>query len=204
MEVHPIFMIGVGKTQDLENLELARKIFVDNDEVLTDSVVSPNFRTSLINYGAIKANTKKYKNEADINVLKESIKKKALEFVGICGYRTDNINAEIAGIWLTEMTSDSSHYPHMHYGFTLSGCYYVDVPENAGSLLFKNTYPIETCLSLNVDNRTALNSQHAMFQPKDGDMFLWKSDLIHEVPFIKFEGIRRTIAFDVLLSIEEA
>jgi hypothetical protein len=35
--------------------------------------------------------------------------------------------------------------------------------------------------------------------PKEGEVFFWKSDLEHEVPPTDFKGVRRSIAFDIIV-----
>jgi uncharacterized protein (TIGR02466 family) len=200
MIIKPIFAIGIGKATDTENLPVARNIFVENQELFKFAGGKKLFRTTLKNYSPGYIDHLEYKNKEAIEQIKESIRKKAIDYLTICGYRTDALQVKVPNIWLNEMKKNCAHENHMHYGYTLSGCYYVDVPKNSGKIVFNDINKVDCCNTLSINEYTPYNSGCWSFAPEEGDMFFWKSTLQHEVPPSNFEGIRRSIAFDVLVT----
>lgn len=200
MELHAIFAVGIGVVSEFNSLELAQKIFLDNRNILTPCSSSKNFTTSLVNYYSEKADTRKYSNEDDVNQLKQVIKHNAFKYLETLGYATNGFDLKVPNFWLNEMQSESSSYLHNHYGANLSGTYYVEVPEYSGNILFVNPLTLDTCQSATVQNNTPFNSSNWVVHPKEGDMIFWKSDLMHSVPPAKFDGVRKSIAFDILIT----
>jgi uncharacterized protein (TIGR02466 family) len=202
MEINAIFVTGIGVVSEPNSLKLAQKIFAENKNTLMPSTKSKHFNTSLNQYYLGKANIRKFSNEDDVNQLKQIIKTNAFKYLEMIGYDVHKIDLEVINFWLNEMQNESFHVSHNHYGFNLSGTYYVEVPQNSGSILFTNPSNVNTCASLPVKEYTPLNSEIWTLNPKEGDMFFWKSDLMHSVPLIKFDGIRRSIAFDILITLK--
>jgi uncharacterized protein (TIGR02466 family) len=200
MKLEPMFVVDIGTDKDVESLDTARKIFKENKNLFSSTTERQNFSTTLNTYYSEKANIPNYKNSADIKKLKKSIKQKSNSYLELCGYDTDKFCLKVINIWLNEMHSASKHDPHSHYGPNISGCYYVDIPKNCGPIIFTTPLQINTCAAAAIKDYTFFNSCAWRFFPEEGDMYFWKSNLIHEVPFSKFEGIRRSIAFDVVIT----
>lgn len=201
MEIQAIFVTGIGITSETSSLGLAQKIFADNKDVLVLYSTSPNFKTSMETYYCEQAVTKNYVNEDDINQLKQVIKHNAFKYLEMIGYDISKFDLKVPNLWLNEMQSGSTRDTHMHYGFTLSGTYYVELPQNSGNILFMNSSFINTCVpNTSIQNYTPFNSGTWSISPKEGDMLFWKSDLLHSVPPAKFDGIRRSIGFDVVMA----
>ena len=200
MEINAAFIVGIGKISELDSLDLARKIFADNQNMLMADSNNKNFTTSLGKYYFKKADIRKYNNLDDVEQLKQIIKKNAFTYLKTIGYNIDEFDLEVSNIWLNEMKDESTHPLHTHYGFNLSGTYYIDVPQNSGDILFVNPIVVDTCRYAPIKEHSPFNSKHCMTSPKDGDMLFWKSDLGHSVPSAKFDGVRRSIAFDVLIT----
>ena len=198
MDIQPIFSTGIGKIKVLDYLEVARKIFAENRQLFCDA--QTNFRTTLKEYLQNSNNTQTYANVQDVNEIKEVIKKNTLDYLTGCGYETSKVTLSVPNFWLNEMEKKSFHTKHDHYGYSISGCYYVDVPKDSGKIYFFNPITGETCKYLKIKKFTPMNSSNWNFLPEEGDMFFWKSTLSHEVPLVEFEGVRRSIAFDVLIT----
>jgi uncharacterized protein (TIGR02466 family) len=200
MELHAIFITSIGIVNETNSLKLAQKIFVDNKDILTTSLNSPNFKTTIMEHHCESAVIKKYVNDENINQLKEIIAKNAFTYLQGTGYDEEKFDLKVPNLWLNEMQSESYSQAHSHYGYNLSGTYYVEMPENSGSIFFTNPVITNTCPNNFIKNYTAFNSGKWEIKPKEGDMIFWKSDLVHSVPPVKFEGVRKSIAFDVLIT----
>lgn len=198
MELNVIFATALGTTKHLELLDSSREWF---KQVPMDAKTNPGvngiFVTSLKDYGAGGDNTVPIPDGPDLDRFKEVVLKNARLFLEGCGYEVDKYDFRIANIWLNEMTSESYHSAHNHYGKVVSGCFYVDVPENSGNIMFTGPLSRVDKPNITARNYTAFNSGTWTINPEPGSMLMWESYLIHEVPKTSFEGIRRSIAFDV-------
>jgi uncharacterized protein (TIGR02466 family) len=196
MQINAIFTIGVGVDKLLECVKPARKVFAKNENGFITSILCPNMRTSLKSFDMPPDVT--HKESAELDKIKDAIKIKALDFLKTCGYKTEQYKCELSNIWLNEMHSHSYHKAHYHYGPNISGCFYVDVPKDSGPIVFSHSaLNVDTLNIIEIDNYNQLNSSTWSFIPEEGDVYFWKSDLLHEVPQTNFEGIRRSIAFDI-------
>jgi uncharacterized protein (TIGR02466 family) len=198
MEVKPIFSVAIGKSSEPELLPVARKLLEDNKETLLASE-EKNLRTTLRTYNATK-NCEVLNNPGAVAKISQVIEAKAKDFYAELGFDVDVLDFEVANLWLNEMSSDSSHSVHSHYGYQISGCFYVDVPDNSGFLrLYTPLNPVERTAAP-VRNFTQYSAEFFCTTVQEGDMFFWESMLKHGVPELKFEGLRHSIAYDVRVS----
>ena len=197
MEVTAIFSVGMGKAAVPELLPVARQLFYDNKHLLSESY--GGLRTTLQRYNSLQ-DCAMLNNQEAVQVLKKSIKKNAMELYSKLGFDVEELDFEVVNLWLNEMCSGSSHPAHSHYGFQLSGCFYVDVPQNSN--LIKLYTPLQR--REHGDNPAKeLGQYNAEFYgvcPEDGDMLFWESLITHEVPPLEFTGTRRSIAYDLKIS----
>jgi uncharacterized protein (TIGR02466 family) len=198
MNIFPIFAVGLGETKVPEGLAPARKLFVENKKLLIPVEKNTGHTTTLTgyrrnNYAAA------HKDTVSLRTVIELVRTHAIDFYTGCGYDFTNVDLEVSNIWLNEMKAKSVHQPHFHYGFQISGCFYVDVPNNSNNILFLNVdkhAPFNGSVS---KTYTVFNSATWRMNPEEGDMYFWRSDLFHEVPTLDFVGVRRSIAFDISL-----
>ena len=189
-------MIGVGVDKLPECVAPARNVFLENENEFLTPIICPDMRTSLKQFGMPSLVT--HKESVALDSIKKAISIKALDFLKTYGYKTEQYKCELSNLWLNEMHPHSYHKPHYHYGPNISGCFYVDVPKDSGQIVFSHSnLSVDTLNLIEIDNYNQLNSSTWSFVPEEGDVYFWKSDLLHEVPQTNFEGIRRSIAFDV-------
>ena len=197
MEVTPIFSVGVGKTQELDLLSVARQLFADNKEILQPG--EHGLTTTLRRYNSLQDCATLHNQEA-VNTLKSTIKNNAIKFYEELGFDVEQLEFDVTNLWLNEMCSSSAHPIHTHYGFQLSGCFYVDVPQSSNVIKF---YTPLKGLERGNNPEKQLNQYNAQFflsRVNEGDMLFWESLLSHEVPALEFQGVRRSIAYDVKIS----
>jgi uncharacterized protein (TIGR02466 family) len=199
MHLNPIFSVCVGVDDLSEHLASAREVFIENKKMFKPSVLDSGVRTTLEHY--VYPQTHYHKESKKLDIVKEAILLKASDFVKTCGYKADAYQCVFSNIWLNEMEKHSSHKPHYHYGANISGCFYIDIPDNTSQIVFSHNYlAVDTLNIFGVDTYTPANASNWGFVPKEGEVFFWKSDVQHEVPPTDFEGVRRSIAFDIIVS----
>ena len=107
-----------------------------------------------------------------------------------------NFNFKITP-WAYLLSAGDFMKPHVHPDGFISGCYYVQVPQNnnsdEGAIVFEAP---DYSRSLSNVPTTANNS--TILRPKEGNLVLFPSYLPHYVIPFK-EGNRAVIAFDIIL-----
>lgn len=197
MELSPIFSVGMGRAEELALLQTARQLFKDNRGTFRQT--ENGFYTTLQNYNSLQ-DTATLNNQEAVADIKKAIEKNATLFYAAIGFDVDKLDFDVTNLWLNEMQCGTSHTPHAHYGFQISGCFYVDVPQGSGLIKFYT--PIKRLEHGDNPEKTfgPYNSEFFVHTPKEGDMFFWESLLNHEVPALPFEGVRRSIAYDLKVS----
>lgn len=112
-------------------------------------------------------------------------------------------NCEIAipNMWMNAMTSNAVHRTHKHFGYTFSGTYYVEVPKGSGILNLVNPIQDNINQAIVLNERANANNVYEFQIPvDDGTLVLFPSFVKHHVPSLKFQGTRKSIAFDVIIS----
>jgi uncharacterized protein (TIGR02466 family) len=194
MQITPVFSVGIGRAKAIDLLPAARQLFADNRDSI--SLSDNGLRTTLRTYNS-KQDCAELKNQDALSGIKQAIKKNAIAFYDGLGFDTDKLEFEVVNVWLNEMGAGSTHPTHCHYGFQLSGCFYVDVPK--GSDIIKVYTPIKSLERGGNPSKTynQFNSEFYAVGIEEGDMVFWESLIMHDVPPLEFDGIRRSIAFDL-------
>jgi len=196
MSTFPIFAIALGVEKVSEGLAPARKLFVENKKLLKSLPDNDGHATTLVGYNRNNFFVE-HKNTVNLKAVKNLIYKHGLKFFEDCGYDVVKNDIAVSNIWLNEMKSKAEHPRHLHYGFQISGCFYVDVPKNSGDIMFSNADTLMPFGSASVQTYTVFNSTTWRMTPEEGDMYFWRSDLRHQVLGESFIGVRRSIAFDI-------
>jgi uncharacterized protein (TIGR02466 family) len=202
MSINIIFATGIGKGDYPDLATKANSLFVDKN-LKKDHTGS--FKTSLERYNgtgkpqAFEGYTQKERKVID--EIKEAVLEEAEKFFEECGYTYDKGLSKlvVTGLWLNEMESNAEHKSHQHYGSLLSGCFYVNVPQDSGGIRFTGPLSRIDKATPEITNYTVFNSHSWTITPEKGNMLLWESYLIHQVVDTQFIGKRRSIAFDVSL-----
>ena len=195
--IQPIFAIGVGITEGQEHLEYARSLFVAHKDKLTSVPESNGFDTTLEDYVGEDTSKVEFAAEVKDTAFGKFILSSALDYLKAQGFDIDKHEYELKNLWLNEMVSGSSHRVHSHSGYNVSGCFYVDVPDNASKISFEGFLNRFDKKFLPIQEYTFFNSDTWTLAMAEGQLGCWNSYLRHFVPEQKFEGIRRSIAFDV-------
>ena len=195
MEIFPMFAVGLGIQKSPEGLPFAREMFLENKESFNSN--ESGHSTTLLGYKRNTIASTTHKDTTNLSYIKKLIYTNAFNYFAGCGYDTTKYDLEVGNLWLNEMKTASKHKPHSHYGYQISGCFYVDMPKNTGSILFTTNDRNMPYNGVDSKTYTIFNSKTWQMNPEEGDMYFWRSDILHEVLDAQFEGVRRSIAFDI-------
>ena len=129
----------------------------------------------------------------------EYIKKSAEKFLQENKNKPHTV--KVQNIWLNEMASGNRHPIHAHYGYSISGTFYVQVPTGANKIKFYSPADgLGHVLGVkSQDDWTPSNSLSWWVSVEEGNIILFPSYIKHEVPAMEFTGLRKSISFDLAL-----
>jgi uncharacterized protein (TIGR02466 family) len=108
-----------------------------------------------------------------------------------------NLNLTLGDFWINSNLNKDYNLLHNHFGATISGIYYLEVPENSGRLVFQNG-DLSKMSSINFDYFHNENYYARYFIiPEKFDLYLFPSEAFHYVePNRSFEN-RISVAFNL-------
>lgn len=107
---------------------------------------------------------------------------------------------EITSCWANINSTGARNPPHTHPNNFLGGVYYVDVPENADTIVFQDPRPQAHVVSPRVSQSTSENSGRAIISVKEGMLLVFPAWLQHHVPANPAGRIRISISFNLMFS----
>ena len=132
----------------------------------------------------------------DVNFkdLKEAILQHTIEFAK--EYGVTDLNGEFLDAWINISKPGNYQEYHIHPTSHFSVIYYVDVPKNSGNTIFKgneesNMYPIPC------KEATQAGSNHWVYEPKNNDLIIFRSNMYHMVDINRSNENRVTIAANI-------
>jgi len=128
--------------------------------------------------------------------LKKDLNKKILDYFDkvIC---TDNlITPYITQSWINYTKSDQFHHKHNHQNSLVSGIFYISADKKVDSVTFYKV-PLDDKIKLNINKYNIFNSSSCTFPVETGDIFLFRSSLVHGVGKKKGNNIRISLSFNV-------
>ena len=165
-------------------------IHQNNNEVMADNL----YEDSLNILDKVKEDNKRYENgkttfyheKQEINLevrwchLKDYILTEAHKYLRFL--KSNDYKLKIHQIWLSEMNKGGNHPLHVHVGSILSGTFYIHVPENSGQIEFqRHEWMSDPFERIKFTEYNEYNADIWKFEPKKGDLYIWKSDLPHLV-----------------------
>jgi uncharacterized protein (TIGR02466 family) len=106
----------------------------------------------------------------------------------------------ISQMWANVNPPNSYNVSHQHPDSFLSGVYYLQTPENSGSLVFEDVRN-PFCLSqASFSNLDEFSSTEVVKDPKPGEFFLFPSYLSHRVGMNMSREDRVSISFNISIS----
>jgi hypothetical protein len=191
------FVSGIGFFEANNVLPNLRKLYVDNADVIFET--TDKVKTTLNNYG-LSENSNCLIDDANSNAIKNLIVESVKTYAIACGFADTNLTPKIVNFWLNEQDLDVANPPHNHTLAHFSGCIYVDMPVGCSGIYFVS--PTQRFDWRHIGGEQNLNAYNAKiweYLPTEGQMLIWQSWMQHGVNPAKFEGTRRSVAFDVVM-----
>jgi uncharacterized protein (TIGR02466 family) len=112
-----------------------------------------------------------------------------------------NLDFKLGNMWININRKGDYNVIHHHANSIISGVLWVKTPENCGSLIFQSPHSFTQYLLLqNVDSEIAKKQNYYCnyrYNPKEGTMILFPSDLMHGVEPNESDENRISIAFNL-------
>ena len=144
-----------------------------------------------------------FDNDEDI-LLKLNIKERFQEAVNIYSIQHKFSNIFIANSWFSIQDVNGMLKEHQHPESIISGVFYINVDENSNPLVFKNPNPIIPFTygsPISYPERSKYNEDVFYIQPKNGELTLFPSWLIHGCKYIANKNKDRiSISFNTSLT----
>ncbi|NKB20968.1 MAG: hypothetical protein GKS01_10755 [Alphaproteobacteria bacterium] len=107
---------------------------------------------------------------------------------------------EITSCWANINTKGGLTQPHTHPNNYLGGVYYVDTPENSGSIMFEDPRAQPKLISPRVHQSTGENSGHTIMNVEPGVLLLFPAWLVHSVKPNPSDQLRISVSFNLMFS----
>ena len=102
-------------------------------------------------------------------------------------------NITVTNVWANMLKKGEYHFLHSHNEHTMSGAYYLQVPENSGQIYFRDPRPQTNSWT----QKFIDNGNMRFYTPKEGDLYLFPSFLDHGTTPHNNEIERVMISFDL-------
>lgn len=192
-----IFPIAVYTDDDPSFVNIANKWF-DNAKFYSGPKKSENFRTTLMpeGYGPGGAPvTFDPSAQLEWPGWNQFVSYHASQYLKEQRYKP--YEPVLVNTWLNEVDPGGQQFPHDHYGYHISGVYYTQVPEGSGQIYFHSHKEKGKPFLHEMEEGTPATAPNWWIPVKTGTVVLFPSDLTHSVQPMNFNGVRRSIAFDV-------
>jgi len=128
--------------------------------------------------------------------LKKDLNKKVLDYFEKVVCTGNSIIPYITQSWISYTETNQFHHRHSHPNSYISGVFYIDAQKEVDSIIFYKSIREET-IELNVTKYNPFNSSSCFFPVETGNIFLFRSSLIHGVNKKKGTNTRTSLSFNV-------
>ena len=148
------------------------------------------------NMGNLRSENGYILNEPIFSELKQTIMLSLKEYVDSV-YSMSNVDVYITQSWANYTKPNQYHHRHHHPNSFISGVYYVNAKYKEDMIKFyKDKTPAFHVAATHPNN---YNSQDVAILVETGDLILFPSDFMHEVPPTTSEEVRISISFNTFL-----
>lgn len=148
-----------------------------------------NYRGGYTSYGSL---TNLHKLSPTFEELEKHLNKHAAKFAKDLDYDLQGRKLKMTTCWINVMPQNTYHPLHIHPLCTLSGTYYVKVPNKTSSLKIEDT---KMAYLMSSPPRKK-DDYYYHFKPKAGDLIMFESWVRHEVPPNPAKENRISISFN--------
>ena len=130
--------------------------------------------------------------------LKKDLHTKVMDYFNEVVCTSNSIIPYITQSWINYTETNQFHHKHSHFNSYVSGVFYIDAQKKVDSITFYKPNADET-IRLNVTKYNPFNSTSWLFPVETGNIFLFRSFLMHGVDKKKGTNTRISLSFNVFI-----
>lgn len=198
MEIKDCFITPIAKHRYPEMVPVADQLYDRYSSVMRHTE-NENYFTTLKRYEPFWCSESlvDWSEDEQAIQLQKTFLDAADKFLSTIGYDTSEIELSLENMWLNRLRTGANTILHIHTGFC-SGAFYVKTPDLQPSLQFYNPTDIIRRPRLPIKEQTKYVNRIEHVPPVAGDLMMWESHLLHDVPHFIGDGERMVISFDVV------
>jgi len=128
--------------------------------------------------------------------LKKDLHTKVMDYFSEVVCTANSIIPYITQSWINYTETNQFHPRHFHSNAYISGVFYIDAQKKVDSITFYKPKADET-IKLHVTKYNSFNSTTCLFPVETGNIFLFRSSLIHGIDKKKGTNTRISLSFNV-------
>ena len=128
--------------------------------------------------------------------LKKHLHTKVMNYFDKIVCPNHSITPYITQSWINYTKTRQFHHRHSHANSYVSGVFYIDAQKEVDSITFYKPNTDET-IKLNTNKYNMFNATSFKFPVETGNIFLFRSSLVHGVDKKKGNNIRTSLSFNV-------
>ena len=138
-------------------------------------------------------------NNKALKNLKKDLDTRVMDYFDKVICPTNPVVPYITQSWINFTKTDQFHHKHSQSNSVISGIFYISADKNVDSVKFyRNELHIDR-IQLHVTNYNTFNSTDWKFPVETGNIFLFRSSLVHGVDQKKGNNTRISLSFNVFL-----
>jgi len=150
------------------------------------------------NEGNTTSNDKDVLENKTLKNLKKDLHTKVMDYFDKIVCPDNSIAPYITQSWINYTKTHQFHHRHSHFNSYISGVFYIDAQKEVDSITFYKPNADET-IKLNVTKYNPFNSTSCLFPVETGNIFLFRSSLVHGVDKKKGTNTRISLSFNTFI-----
>ena len=136
-------------------------------------------------------------NEKPLQKLKAVLEEKLVEYFNAIHKPKDDVKIVITQSWANYTAKGQGHHSHRHPNSFISGVLYVKTNKNKDKIKFHSDRNSQ--IQIEPTEWNSFNSKTWVLDINEGELYLFPSDLVHEVPTTEGDADRVSISFNTFL-----
>ena len=198
MKIKDCYVTPIATQNCIEYVPIAETLF-DRYSSIMKSTENPSYFTTLKRYQPFWCSESlvDWSKDNEAQSLEKMFIDASDKFLTKIGYDTSEVELSLENMWLNRLKTGANTILHIHTGFC-SGAFYVRTPELQPALQFYNPTDFIRRPRLPIKEQTQYVNKIEYFPPEIGDLIIWESHLLHDVPYYMGSEDRMVISFDVV------
>ena len=171
------------------------------ERVLTQKelkILNEHEKKTYKNAGNTTSNNNHVLENKTLKNLKKDLHTKVMDYFDKIVCTDNSITTYITQSWINYTKRDQDHHRHSHPNSLVSGIFYISADKKVDSVTFYKV-SLDDRIRLNIAKYNPFNSTSCSFPVETGNIFLFRSSLIHGVNKKKGTNTRISLSFNVFL-----